>query len=222
MFQGHTRFATSSIANLSGTHPHQWTPRKFQTYWHEVDGGMRSSTANVEAYITHNGDLDFFEIHGVVYPLSDVQAILIRLLASPMPATVDSMGVAGLIELLRTKGLWKASVRYGYVYGALRDSDNLGALCKGPPTRMWTDARMVEVAAHFEEQWGAMLQRMGKGKAAAKDGVKVRTVWRRTVISAGGDAPHTRRSLWPPAQPVVALGWARDMLTRPPLAHSRS
>ena len=27
IFQGHTRFATSSIANLSGTHPHQWSER---------------------------------------------------------------------------------------------------------------------------------------------------------------------------------------------------
>jgi hypothetical protein len=24
IFSGHTRFATSSIANMNGTHPHQW------------------------------------------------------------------------------------------------------------------------------------------------------------------------------------------------------
>ena len=30
------------------------------------------------------------------------------------------MGVAGLLDLLRTQGMWKASVRYGYVFGKLR------------------------------------------------------------------------------------------------------
>ena len=27
--------------------------------------------------------------------------------------------IAGLLDLLRTKGLWLASARYGYLYGAL-------------------------------------------------------------------------------------------------------
>ena len=53
VFQGHTRFATSSIADLSGTHPHQWTPRQSQLYWCETGDGVTSKRANVEAYITH-------------------------------------------------------------------------------------------------------------------------------------------------------------------------
>ena len=69
IFQGHTRFATSSIADLGGTHPHQWTPRQAQTHWRGTPGGgMTSELTNVEAYITHNGDLDFFELHGTVSP----------------------------------------------------------------------------------------------------------------------------------------------------------
>ena len=33
IIQGHTRFATSSIANMDGTHPHQWMARSTQPVW---------------------------------------------------------------------------------------------------------------------------------------------------------------------------------------------
>ena len=52
-FSGHTRFATSSIADFGGTHPHQWSPRamrrvlNFQT--------ASTSLIGVENYIMHNG-----------------------------------------------------------------------------------------------------------------------------------------------------------------------
>ena len=84
IFQGHTRFATSSIADFDGCHPHQWTPRARQRHWFDdlltaqsTGSGfaITSTLANVEAYITHNGDLDFFEIHGVVYPLNEIQMV---------------------------------------------------------------------------------------------------------------------------------------------------
>ena len=32
-FFGHTRFATSSKASMDGTHPHQWSPRRFYTFF---------------------------------------------------------------------------------------------------------------------------------------------------------------------------------------------
>jgi len=32
-FFGHTRFATSSKASMDGTHPHQWSPRRFYTFY---------------------------------------------------------------------------------------------------------------------------------------------------------------------------------------------
>ena len=65
------------------------------------------------------GDLDSFMIHGVTYELGDMRDLLAGLLHCPASCLVDSLAVAGLIELLRTKGLWVASVRYGYVFGAL-------------------------------------------------------------------------------------------------------
>ena len=33
VFQGHTRFATTSISNLDGCHPHQWTPPSTRMAW---------------------------------------------------------------------------------------------------------------------------------------------------------------------------------------------
>lgn len=113
LFQGHTRFATSSICNLTGCHPHQWTPRRQQIYWRH-DGGARfvGESRSVEGFITHNGDLDFFVLHGQTLPLCDVQRLLARLLGRKAPSDVDSAAIAGLLELFRTKGLWLASVRY--------------------------------------------------------------------------------------------------------------
>ena len=61
LFQGHTRFATSSISDLPGTHPHQWSKPSHQTYWSLVPEGtsgsfaIRARPAHVEAYVTHNG-----------------------------------------------------------------------------------------------------------------------------------------------------------------------
>ena len=33
IFSGHTRFATSSVANMEGTHPHQWCPPADRKVW---------------------------------------------------------------------------------------------------------------------------------------------------------------------------------------------
>ena len=99
---------------------------------------------NVESYITHNGDLDFFEFNGTVYALGDVQKILVGLLHAGLPAQVDSMCIAGLLDLLRTKGLWFASVRYGLIFGGLRRAGDLaGAQGSGEVSAMLASARAV-------------------------------------------------------------------------------
>ena len=69
VFQGHTRFATSSIVNLGGCHPHRWTAATRRTEWRFVvgGGGFAAAPRNVEGYVTHNGDLDFFTLNGVCY-----------------------------------------------------------------------------------------------------------------------------------------------------------
>ena len=151
LFQGHTRFATSSIANFDGCHPHQWTPPRKVKLWRVdgLSGVYGSSVVNHECFITHNGDLDFFEWHGTVYPLSDVFDLLEVFLGCKKPAPVDSAGVAGLLDLLRTKGMWQACVRYGYVFGGLASAGNLVA----HKAHLWNDATLAAATVAFEATW---------------------------------------------------------------------
>jgi hypothetical protein len=160
VFQGHTRFATSSISDMAGVHPHQWTKPSKLPYW--VDG-LTSKPAHTECFISHNGDLDFFEWHGITYDLSDIQAILCALLHTALPAGVDSMCVAGLLEIHRAKGLWRASVRYGYVYGALSVADNLRELVQS--NALWSKATLDQCVGCFETAWEAALDQV-KSRAA--------------------------------------------------------
>jgi len=55
-------------------------------------------------------------------PTEDLQRVLPHLLGAPLPDVVDSACLAGLLDLHRTRGLWRASLRYGYVFGGLRDA----------------------------------------------------------------------------------------------------
>lgn len=74
-----------------------------------------------------------------------------------MPASVDSMCVAGLLELLRTRGLWYASVRYGYIYGGMKGSGSIVTLCQGKS--LWGKQTFTKVAAEFERVWTLVVQK---------------------------------------------------------------
>ena len=157
VFQGHTRFATTSISNLDGCHPHQWTPPSTRMAWgyDSGSGAFVGRRVNAEGFITHNGDLDFFTINGVCYELDQLQQLLPLLLHHPLPSRVDSACVAGLLELLRTKGLWMASVRYAHLYAVLRTEGNL----LKQHSRRWllSPTRLKAISAVFEKAWAALL-----------------------------------------------------------------
>ena len=53
-----------------------------------------------------NGDFEFYSMGGQLRTLSDMQTLLVEMLNSPMKAGVDSMAVAGMMDLLITKGIW--------------------------------------------------------------------------------------------------------------------
>ena len=99
MMQGHTRFATSSIADLKGCHPHSWTKPKQLKYWPSTEGGHFNEApiiTNVECWVTHNGDFEFFEAAGALLELGDIQALLSSLHNVPKPASgSDSLCVIG-------------------------------------------------------------------------------------------------------------------------------
>jgi hypothetical protein len=133
---GHTRFATSSMTTMDGTHPHQWTPAamrwmyEFSVQHGETNGlqQLRPRHVSVENYITHNGDFDFYTLNGKTYDIEAIQKWLIRVTGCEMPASVDSCAVAGMVDLLRTQGCFGLSARYAVVVGlstsAIRDDLN--------------------------------------------------------------------------------------------------
>ena len=57
LFQGHTRFATSSITSLDGCHPHQWSPRRVLSVYSGFATGAIAA-AELEALIEEEGTLD--------------------------------------------------------------------------------------------------------------------------------------------------------------------
>ena len=92
---------------------------------------------------------------------SRTHAALEAFLHSSLPAGVDSMGVAGLADLLRTRGLWFASVRYGYVFGGLKGAGNLAELAANKG--LWSKPVLTEVAAEFEAAWAEVVAKKMPG-----------------------------------------------------------
>ena len=70
-----------------------------------------------------------------------------------MPSEVDSACIAGLIDLLRTRGLWLASVRFGYVYGALATAGNLTELLPS----LHGPREFAQLASIFDRVWCALM-----------------------------------------------------------------
>lgn len=136
-FGGHTRFATSSKANLDGTHPHQWTPPKRSRVYNFHKSNLILSQSSkfvsvdlsgrriqrsfvpdtpinipVENFITHNGDFEFYELNGKHYDIEMIQQWLAIATGSKIPTVVDSAAIAGMVDLIRCKGCFSLSCRY--------------------------------------------------------------------------------------------------------------
>jgi hypothetical protein len=117
----------------------------------DASGKYTCALVSHETFITHNGDLDFYEWHGVNYPLEEVFVILEKVLQCKPPAFVDSMGVAGLLDLLRTKGLWFQSVRYAYIKGGLANVGNLTTTEN--LSQFWSPSTLNAIVNEFESRW---------------------------------------------------------------------
>ena len=127
-FSGHTRFATSSKATFDGTHPQRWTPPTLRRFYNfsivpdravAVDASTSTSFSPLsksaadkdfprlircENYVTHNGDFDFYDLNGKTYDLDVLQKWLPIATSAALPATVDSVCIAGFIDLIRCQG----------------------------------------------------------------------------------------------------------------------
>jgi len=145
VLSGHTRFATTSKASMEGTHPHRWTPAvsrrvyDFSTFQNQPANATVWSPQilDVENFITHNGDFDYYVVNGVTYDLDIIQKWLVMTTGCPMPAAVDSCAIAGVIDILRTQGCFGLSARY--------------AICLGLPTsKMEENFENFPSYQHFE------------------------------------------------------------------------
>jgi hypothetical protein len=156
---GHTRFATSSKATLEGTHPQQWTPASKRRLYdmdipHASDSQetVKPKSIKVENYITHNGDFDYYVVNGKTYDLEVIQKWLSSVTGSPMPAVVDSCAVAGMVDLLRTKGCFGLSARYAICLG-MTSSKMQDDLTSFPDY-----CHFENIGKHFEDVLAEMLK----------------------------------------------------------------
>ena len=178
-YSGHTRFATTSKASFEGTHPHQWCPpQPRRVYFVHSQRNPGATKRNVEHFITHNGDLDFFCVAGQWHELGKVQTWLEKVLEYPMPATVDSACIAGLVDLHRAAGCWGLAVRYAYQCGL--------STAKGPD-----DANPQPTYKQYE-RCGMQFERALDGILEEDDSLTVRKVgsekkWRRELTKLALD-----------------------------------
>lgn len=141
---GHTRFATSSLSTLDGTHPHQWTPRTLRRIYNFNTGIFHDQM--VEIFITHNGDLDFYQLNGNTYEVETILDWLSNVLGVEPPASVDSMCIAGLMDLLRCQGCFALSARYAIAMG-------LSTATMNTDVSFPTKSDWENIGAIFEDCW---------------------------------------------------------------------
>ena len=158
-YAGHTRFATSSVADFSGTHPHQWSKPSSQRVYDFSESVLRSSDQRAEAssedlsgrrlrskasreltrpkvirvenFISHNGDFEFFDLNDTSYDTDTVMNWLEIALECPKPAYVDSAGIAGMVDLIRCQGCFALSIRF--------------TVCLGLPISKISDAKSAKL-----------------------------------------------------------------------------
>ena len=111
----HYRYATSGSAPSElETHWHEWIGARQEKVWYFSDRDWQWETKNVNHRITHNGDFDAWELFGTNVDFITLGLWLQRVLHTSNNTLGDSPKIAGLLDLLLTKGMWFASVRLAY------------------------------------------------------------------------------------------------------------
>lgn len=175
-FAGHTRFATSSKCTMDGTHPHRWSPARSLPVYdrYGVAAVPVARRVNVENYICHNGDFEFFQIGGEWYDTAAVQLWLEKATGARMPSVVDSAAIAGVVDLLRAQGSWDLSVRYAFLFGVSQSAAEDAVKLEHRKIPPWED--FVGVATAFDDAFLAEAKKMQQG---ADSSVSHRGGWRR-------------------------------------------
>ena len=149
-FAGHTRFATSSAPTKQESHPHRFGDQRTVKVWIKQGGMWASSVEPFEIFVTHNGDFDFWTIMGGLHTQSDVAVWLRRVLhIDNALASCDSVKIGGVMELLRTKGMWLASLRLAYQIIAQPDFNKT---CDEEPHLVKPSRQSLEKAAAIADR----------------------------------------------------------------------
>jgi len=110
----HYRFGTSGPPAVAETHWHEWLGARQVKVWQFIDEQWICQLKNVNHRITHNGDFDSWTLFGNEVANKDLGLWLARVLRKQNHAQGDSPKIAGMMDLLITKGMWNASVRLAY------------------------------------------------------------------------------------------------------------
>jgi hypothetical protein len=110
----HYRFGTSGPPAVIETHWHEWMSARLERVWEFTDSQWVCQDKNINHRITHNGDFDTWTLYGKEVPNEALGLWLERALHTYNYALGDSPKIAGMIDLLVTKGMWYASARLAY------------------------------------------------------------------------------------------------------------
>jgi hypothetical protein len=111
----HYRFGTSgSPPSVLETHWHEWMSARYEGVWEFSEDKWTYQLKNINHRITHNGDFDGWMLFGKSIEYDKLGLWLERVLHTPNATKGDSPKIAGMMDLLITKGMWYASVRLAY------------------------------------------------------------------------------------------------------------
>ena len=111
----HYRYATSGTPPSElETHWHEWMGARDELVWQFTGKEWLCKIKNVHHCITHNGDFDSWEIFNREVDNATLGLWLERVLHTPNKTKGDSPKIAGMMDLLVTKGMWYPSVRLAY------------------------------------------------------------------------------------------------------------
>ena len=110
----HYRFGTSGPPAVAETHWHEWSGDRQAKIWQFNETEWTCQQTNLNHRITHNGDFDSWQLYGREVANKDLGLWLERVLKVNNYTQGDSPKIAGMMDLLITKGIWHASVRLAY------------------------------------------------------------------------------------------------------------
>lgn len=170
---GHTRFATSSINQVSELHPHEWVPFHEEPVWlfSSSNGKFEKVHATMGLHISHNGDFDAMEAYSQVMVVDEVGLWLERVLHVSNSTRGDSPKVAGCMDMLRVQGRWGASARLAWVRVILQAATEVAGgeqLAKAAPNTFPPPAFWAAWGEFLDAEWTGHINNIVKVSTPTK------------------------------------------------------